>query len=87
MGAPLRADELMARYRVDDHGRVHSDLGGDRAIFAFMRALKRGLSRENYAATVQQVLEDVVLKSVRQLLKNNPARIWASPAASSPTSS
>ena len=74
MGAPVRADELMARYRVDDQGRVHSDLGGDRAIFAFMRALKRELSREDYAATVQQVLEDVMLKSVRQLLKNNPAR-------------
>lgn len=74
MGAPVRADELMARYRVDDQGRVHSDLGGDRAIFAFMRTLKRGLSREDYAATVQQVLEDVMLKSVRQLLENNPAR-------------
>jgi carbamoyltransferase len=39
-----------------------------------MRALKRGLSREDYAATVQQVLEDVMLKSIQQLLRNNPAR-------------
>ena len=31
MGAPVCADELMARYRVDDQERVHSDLGGDRA--------------------------------------------------------
>jgi carbamoyltransferase len=74
MGEPVRANELMSHYRVDEHGRVHSDLGGDRAIFAFMRALKRGLSREDYAATVQKVLEDVMLASIRTLLKKNPAR-------------
>src|SRR5215475_15321200 len=74
MGDPARAQELMARYRVDDSGRVHSDLGGDRKIYAFMRALKRGLGREDYAATVQKVLEDVMLQSIRQLLARNPAR-------------
>ncbi|HZP69321.1 MAG TPA: carbamoyltransferase C-terminal domain-containing protein [Pseudolabrys sp.] len=74
MGEPVRAGELMSRYRVDDRGRIHSDLGGDRAIFSFMRALRRGLTREDYAATVQKVLEDVMLVSIRQLLKNNPAR-------------
>jgi carbamoyltransferase len=74
MGDPARAAELMARYRVDDSGRVHSDLGGDRKIYAFMRALKRGLGREDYAATVQKVLEDVMLHSIRQLLARNPAR-------------
>jgi carbamoyltransferase len=74
MGDPVRADELTAHYRVDDLGRVHSDLGGDRKIYAFMRALKRGLSREDYAATVQKVLEDVMLCSIRQLLARNPAR-------------
>src|SRR6476660_7038361 len=74
MGNPVRAPELMERYRVDDAGRVHSDLGGDRAIYSFMRALKRGLSREDYAATVQKVLEDVMLQSIRQLLARNRAR-------------
>lgn len=74
MGEPVRANQLLSHYRVDDRGRVHSDLGGDRTIYAFMRALKRGLSREDYAATVQKVLEDVMLASFRQLLRNNPAR-------------
>src|SRR5262249_18502360 len=74
MGDPARAPELMARYRVDDSGRVHSDLGGDRKIYAFIRALKRGVGREDYAATVQKVLEDVMLHSIRQLLARNPAR-------------
>jgi carbamoyltransferase len=74
MGEPVRADQLMSHYRVDDRGRVRSDIGGDRAIYALMRALRRGISREDYAATVQKVLEDVMLASIRQLLKNNPAR-------------
>jgi carbamoyltransferase len=74
MGEPTRSAELMARYRVDDEGRIHSDLGGDRAIYAFMRALKRGISREDYAATVQKVLEDVMLQSLQRLLAKNPTR-------------
>src|SRR5262249_2266238 len=74
MGKPERSAELMARYRVDDEGRVHSDLGGDRAIYAFMRALKRGLSREDYAATVQKVLEDVMLESLEKVLAKTPRR-------------
>jgi len=74
MGDPKRASELMAHYRVDDVGRVHSDLGGDRTIYAFMRELKRGLSREDYAATVQTVLEEMMLRSIRTLLAKNPAK-------------
>lgn len=74
MGSPVRADSLMAHYTVDDNGHIHSDLGGDRSIYAFLRQLKHGLSREDYAATVQKVLEDVMLQSVRKLLANNPTR-------------
>ena len=84
MGEPTRAAELMARYRVDDEGRIHSDLGGDRAIYAFMRALKRELDREDYAATVQKALEDVTLQSLRRLLAKIPHDIWDCRAASSP---
>jgi carbamoyltransferase len=84
MGEPTRAAELMARYRVDDEGRIHSDLGGDRAIYAFMRALKRELNREDYAATVQKALEDVTLQSLRRLLAKIPHDIWDCRAASSP---
>jgi carbamoyltransferase len=74
MGEPVRAEELSARYWVDEAGRIHSDLGGDRKINDFMCTLRRGLSREDYAATVQKVLEDVMLLSVRRLLANNPSR-------------
>ena len=74
MGKPVRAPELAARFSVDAAGRVHSDLRSDREINAFMRELKCGLGREDYAASVQQVLEDVMLLSVRRLLANNPSR-------------
>ena len=75
----------MARYRVDDEGRIDSDLGGDRAIFAFMRALKRGLTREDYAATVQKVLEDTMLQSLQKLLAKIRRGTWGFRAAFFPT--
>ena len=75
MGDPVRASELMARYRGRrNRGASTLIFGGDRKIYAFMRALKRGLSREDYAATVQKVLEDVMLHSIRQLLARTPAQ-------------
>ncbi len=42
------------------NGRIHSTLRSDREINAFMQTLLKGLSREDYAATVQQVLEDTM---------------------------
>lgn len=74
MGNPVCAAELAARFWVDEAGRVHSDLRSDNEINAFMRTLERGLSREDYSASVQKVLEDVMLLSVRRLLANNPSR-------------
>lgn len=74
MGRPLRASELAAHFSVDAKGRVHCTLGGDKAINAFMRKLRQGLSKEDYAASVQQVLEDVMLLSVQRLLARHPAR-------------
>ncbi len=74
MGQPVRAGELAARFSVDDNGRIHSDLSDDRDIRRVMRKLKRGLSREDYAASVQQVLEDFMLKSTERLLARHPAK-------------
>ena len=39
-----------------------------------MRTLKQGLSKEDYSASVQQVLEDVMLLSIERLLAKRPAR-------------
>ncbi|MFZ5693793.1 MAG: carbamoyltransferase C-terminal domain-containing protein [Pseudomonadota bacterium] len=74
MGRPVRAAELSAKYSVDDNGRVHSTLRSDREINAFMQALKQGLSKEDYAASVQQVLEDIMRLSFERLLSKYPAR-------------
>ncbi len=74
MGKPLRAAELDAKFSVDDNGRVHSTLRSDSDINAFMRALANGLSKEDYSATVQQVLEDKMLLSIAQLLNKYPAK-------------
>jgi len=74
MGRPVRAAELAAKYSVDENGRVHSTLGSDREINAFMQALKQGLSKEDYAASVQQVLEDTMRLSFERLLAKYPAK-------------
>ena len=74
MGKPVRAAELAKRFWVDEAGRIHSDLRSDSEINSFMRALARGLGREDYSASVQKVLEDVMLLSVQRLLANHPSR-------------
>ncbi len=74
MGKPLRAAELMQNFSVDQAGRIHSNLRSDKEINARMRELLRGLSREDYAASAQKVLEDVMFLSVERLLRRHPAR-------------
>lgn len=74
MGRPLRAAELAAHYWVDDNGRIHSDIATDRDVYRVLNGIRRGLTREDYAATVQQVLEDVMLLSMQRLLEKYPAR-------------
>jgi len=73
-GKPVRAAELAAKFSVDANGRVHSTLRSDREIYAFMQALLDGLSKEDYSASVQQVLEDTMLASFERLLANHPAK-------------
>jgi carbamoyltransferase len=74
MGRPVCRDEIAARLSVDEDGRVHSDFGGDREIYSFMRGIAARNSREDVAASVQDVLEDIMLTSIRQVLARNPAR-------------
>ncbi|HWV44211.1 carbamoyltransferase C-terminal domain-containing protein [Pseudorhodoplanes sp.] len=74
MGKPVRAAELAAKFSVDANGRVHSTLASDREIFSFMQQLLKGLSKEDYSASVQQVLEDTMLASFERLLAKYPAK-------------
>ncbi len=74
MGKPVAAAELQAKFSVDDNGRVHSTLRSDKEINSFLRALKGNLSKEDYSASVQQVLEDTMLLSFERLLDKHPAK-------------
>jgi carbamoyltransferase len=74
MGKPVVAAQLQERFSVDENGRVHSTLRSDKEINSFMRALRGNLSKEDYSASVQQVLEDTMLISFERLLDKNPAK-------------
>ena len=74
MGKPVAAAQLQAKFSVDENGRVLSTLRSDREINSFMRALKGNLSKEDYSASVQQVLEDTMLLSFERLLDRHPAK-------------
>jgi carbamoyltransferase len=74
MGKPIRAGELAAHFSVDADGRIHSTLSSDAEIYSFMSRLRQGLSKEDYSASVQQVLEDVMLLSLERMLAKHPAR-------------
>lgn len=74
LGEPVYRERIMARFKVDEAGRVHSDFASDREMLAFMRALAGGTSRENLAASIQQALEDIMLASAQRLIARHPAR-------------
>jgi carbamoyltransferase len=73
-GSPSIYHAIMAHYRVDDFGIVHSDFRRNSAVRKFMREVVAGVSRENAAASIQKVLEDVILTVVTRLLARHPAR-------------
>ncbi len=73
-GRPILADKIAARFSVNDAGRVLSDFRDFREMHNFIRGLAAGVSREDAAASIQQVLEDTMLRSVAQLLQRHKAR-------------
>jgi carbamoyltransferase len=74
MGEPLGAAALARDFSVDEAGLIHSRLRSEAEIKTRMRDLLRGLNRNDFAASVQKVLEDVMLLSVERLLRRHPAR-------------
>ncbi len=74
MGQPVLARRIAARFSVDEGGRIHSDFASDRHIRVFIRLVAKGVRREDVAASVQKVLEDVMLLSLTRLLARHPSR-------------
>ncbi len=73
-GEPVRAAELVRRFTVDDTGVISSDFASDGAMRDEIFRLARGVEPADMAASVQKVLEDTVLASVRAILKTHPVR-------------
>jgi carbamoyltransferase len=73
-GKPVLADTIAAHFSVDDGGRVRSNFRDFDDMHDTIRALAQSVSREDAAASIQQVLEDTMLRSVERLLQRHPAR-------------
>jgi carbamoyltransferase len=74
-GEPVLAEKIASRFFVDDNGRVLSDFPPDvREMERFIGGLAAEVSREDAAASIQRVLEDIMLRSVGRLLERHNAR-------------
>jgi carbamoyltransferase len=73
-GQPILADKIAARFSVDDSGRIFSDFRDYPEMVKFIRSLAAGVSREDASASIQQVLESTMFRSIARLLERNKAR-------------
>ncbi len=71
---PVRADEIASYFRVDENGRVYSTFSGFSHMRRYMRHLAKAVSPEDLAASIQKVLEDTMLRSIRNLLAKFPSK-------------
>jgi carbamoyltransferase len=74
MGEPRFYERIRARFSIDPAGRIGSDFAKVGHKLPFMREIAAGAKREDVAASVQDVLEDVILESVRRVRAHHPAR-------------
>jgi carbamoyltransferase len=74
MGNPIYAERIGKHFHVDQCGRVHSSFRNNRAMFDLLCDIAKNSRREDVAASIQKVLEDTMLVSVRRLLERHPAR-------------
>jgi carbamoyltransferase len=74
LGEPSRAKEIGSYFRVDDDGRVQSSFSGFSHMRRYMGQLAKTTKRADLAASIQQVLEDTMLRSLDKLLAHHPSR-------------
>jgi carbamoyltransferase len=74
MGQPVFAERIGRHFTVDQTGRIHSDFGKIQELYDLLRDIAKAGRREDVAASIQKVLEDKMLASVRRLLECYPAR-------------
>lgn len=68
-GEPILADAINKHFWIDDDGLVAGKFADDKAIARTMHDICRGHSRENIAASIQRVSEDLMLKTAGFWLK------------------
>ena len=73
-GTPSLYDEFAAHFNLDDDGQIHSDFASFPDMKRFIFELAEDREPADVAASVQQLLEDMVLASVRRLLERHPVR-------------
>jgi carbamoyltransferase len=73
-GKPILVEKIASRFFVDENGRITSNFCDYPEMVSFIHALAKGVSREDASASVQQVLESTMVRSVGQLLQRTKAR-------------
>jgi carbamoyltransferase len=73
-GKPTLYERMASRFSVDAAGRVQSDFRDSREMKEFIAGVFRNARREDAAASIQMVLEETMLASIRCLLERHPSR-------------
>jgi carbamoyltransferase len=68
-GQPHLYDAIAAHFRVDDAGEVSSDFADYATMQRYLFDLFRGQKREDVAASIQRMLETLMLKAIGRLLE------------------
>jgi carbamoyltransferase len=73
LGQPVLAEKIAAHFSVDEAGRVYSDFASYPDMVRSIADAAAGVSKEDASASIQQVLEDIMLSSVTRLLQRHKA--------------
>ena len=74
LGQPVAYESIASHFNIDNEGQIRSDFATNPDLRRFMFETTEGISPEDMAASIQKVLEQVTLKSVRTLLQRHPVR-------------
>lgn len=73
-GEPAAFERIAAHFSVGEDGQVRADFASNPAMRGFLFELAESVSREDMAASIQQVLEHFTLAAVRNLLARHAVR-------------
>ncbi len=73
-GEPVLADEMSSHFTVDEAGRILSDFVNSEAMEEWFFGRCRAVAPADAAASIQKVLEDVILTAVGRLVERTSTR-------------